>query len=301
MHISWQDYQVFMAVAESGSFSEASRQLRLTQPTVSRRIAALEAQLGRSLFRRDSEGAHLTEDGQRLRPAAEQMARWAGEMARAAASWERTPEGVVRCASAPGMAFELLVPLAAQLQQRWPSLRMDLLTGIEHIDLTRGDADLALRTRPPTQPELTVLATWHVTLGVFVAPSLRARLGPEPLRPTELPWVTWCAPMAHVTPRPELEAAIEPLHIGFASNDYLTQRRAVELGLGAFILPRVTHPEMPWNDLIEISVDLPLPRSAPIHLVCARSMQQVPRVKAVVDGMLELMDLAEGATLELPA
>ena len=79
MDISWEDAQTFLVVAEQHSFSGAARFLGLGQPTISRRIANIERRVGCQLFLRDKRGAELTSDGARLLPAAQQMARWAGE------------------------------------------------------------------------------------------------------------------------------------------------------------------------------------------------------------------------------
>ncbi len=301
MHIPWQDCEVFIAVAEFGSFSAAARRLRLTQPTVSRRIAALEEDLGRALFRRDSDGAHLTPDGARLLEPAQQMARWAAEMQRAASGWEEAPTGVVRIAAPPGVAFEVLVQLASLAADRLPEVRLDVVSGVEHIDLTRGEAELAIRSREPTQAELVVLASFRTQVGVFVAPSLAQRLPPGVVDASSLPWVTWAYPMEHVTPRPELEAALDPFTIAFASNDFLVQRRAVEAGLGAMVLARIDNPATPWGPLVEVPTNLELPASDVMHLACARSMRHVPRVAAVVDLIIEQLGNVEGLALELPS
>lgn len=300
MHIPWQDCEVFVCVAEVGSFSAAARQLRLTQPTVSRRIAALEEELGRALFRRDSEGAHLTAEGTRLLPAARQMSRWAAEMARLASGWEETASGQVRIAAPPGFAFEVLVPLAQRAREELPDLRFDIITGIEHIDLTRGDADLAVRTRAPTQAELVVQAEFSSEVAVFVSRRLSDELGPGPVAAASLPWVTWAYPLEHVAPRPQLEQ-LPGLQIGFASNDYLVQRRAVELGLGAFILPRTVDPGSPWGELVEIETDLPLPARQSMYVVCARSMRHVPRVQAALRCVIDAMGRMRGVRVDVVA
>ncbi len=300
MYISWQDAEIFLAVAEAGSFSAAARALDVTQPTVSRRIAALEADLGRPLFRRDSGGAHLTSEGERMLEPARQMSRWSAEMQRVASGWEDTASGPVRVAIPPGQAFELLLPLAERLRQSHPDLRVEALCGIEHIDLTRGDADLAVRTQLPTQPELVVLGSIVVELGVFAAAELAAELRrgtAGPIDATRIPWVTWSYPLEHALPRPQLEEALDPFVIGFASNDYLVQRRAVELGLGAMILPRIASDFDPWGELVELETTLPLPPTAAIHVVCARSMRHVPRVRVVSERLLELAGNVRGIRL----
>ena len=77
--VNWQDIRLFLAVAEAGSFSAAARNLKLGQPTLSRRIAELEQELGQPLFSRFSQGCQLTALGQKLLPAAKQMAIWMKE------------------------------------------------------------------------------------------------------------------------------------------------------------------------------------------------------------------------------
>jgi DNA-binding transcriptional LysR family regulator len=284
MDLPWADLELFLAVAETRSFSAGARKLGVTQPTVSRRIAALEESLGRALFQRNVEGARLTAEGERLLPAAEQMARWAAEVSRSIASWSETVEGVVRIATPPGLAFDLLVPFARDLRDRLPGVRLELLTGIEHVDLSRGQADIAVRTRRPAQPDLEVVLALQAELGVFVSPAYARRrcAASSPRSLAELDWITWSYPNEHLPPRPELERLIPNFRPAFASNDYLAQERALALGLGAMILSRTHHPDRFTGPLEEVLVDLPLPK-ATFYVVCAKTMRWVPRVQAVLE------------------
>jgi DNA-binding transcriptional LysR family regulator len=113
MHMQWDDAQLFLAVAEAGSLSAAARRLHITQPTVSRRVALLEAQLGEAVFVRTADGARLTSFGERLLEPARRMAEWAGELDRAAERAETTPRGSVRVTAPPGIAYDFLAPFAA--------------------------------------------------------------------------------------------------------------------------------------------------------------------------------------------
>ncbi len=284
MHISWEDAQTFLAVAEQRSFSRAARVLGLGQPTISRRIAGLEERLGCQLFRRGKRGAELTEDGARLLPAAEQMARWAGEFGRLARGADESLVGSVRIAAPPALAVDVLAPFAALLLARLPGIRIEVLASIEHIDLSRGGADLAIRTRAPNEPELTTLASAKIPLGVFGARSYVERLaGPTPL--AGLDWITWAAPYEHVAPRPMLERAIPDFAPVFASDNYLVQRSALAAGVGAMILERPlpgAPPFAPAVELVEIDIGVRLPPGE-LHIVCAKSMRYVPRVRAVFE------------------
>ena len=295
--LSWSDLELFLAVAETGSFSSAARRLQVTQPTVSRRVAALEESLASPLFLRNVEGAKLSEAGERLLPAAQQMARWAAEAGRSVASFSDAVEGVVRLAAPPGLGYDVIVPLAATLRERLPSVRLELLTGIEHIDLARGQADLALRTRRPTQSDLMTPFAVRAELGVFAAPKYARELSsrkPGALTVADVDWVTWSYPNEHLPPRPELERLIPHFEPAFASNDYLAQQRAVSLGLGAMILPNTYHPAQSMDRLIRLPVALPLP-SGEFYLVCAKTMRWVPRVQAVIEQLRTLMLSIEGA------
>ncbi len=284
----WEDAQTFLVVAEQRSFSAAARFLGLGQPTISRRIANIEERLGCRLFLRDKRGAELTDDGARLLPAAEQMARWAAEFDRLARGAEAEAEGVVRIAAPPGFAVEFLAPFARLARERLPAVRLEVLAVIDYLDLARGAADLAIRTRPPTEPELTALVSMPVEVGVFASQSYAASLQAG-ARLADIDWITWAFPYENVAPRPLLEAAIENFQPIFASDNYLVQKSALIEGLGAMILERGRHPLARSPEVVELAIDIELP-SAEFHLVCATSMQYVPRVKAVADLLLEQLN-----------
>lgn len=289
--VSWEDAQTFLAVAEAKSFSAAARRLALGQPTVSRRIANLEERLGRQLFWRGKQGAVLTEEGTRLLPAAAQMARWAGEFGRIAAGTGEEVAGTVRIAAPPGLAVELLAPFARIVREHHPEIRLEVLASIEHIDLTRGAVDLAIRQRAPTEVELVALHESHRPLGVFAASSYANTLA-EPLRLTDLDWITWAFPYEHVAPRPMLEELIPDFAPVFASDNYLVLKRAVAAGLGAMILERrrmLLDGQGAPDDLVELDVELDLPDYA-YYLVCARSMRYVPRVMAIAELLVRQLD-----------
>jgi DNA-binding transcriptional LysR family regulator len=290
MDISWEDAQTFLAVAEQRSFSAAARLLDLGQPTISRRIASLEARIGHQLFWRGKRGAELTEDGARLLPAAEQMARWAGEFGRLAQGADESLAGTVRIAAPPGTAVDYLAPFAQLVRDRMPEVRLEVLASIDHVDLSRGVADIAVRTREPHEPELTTLHSIEMEMGVFAAESYAVRFADRVADATEIDWITWAFPYEHVPPRPLLERVIPDFQPIFASDNYLVQKSAARSGVGAMIVEKTEHRPSANSDLVELQVDLPLSPGA-MHLVCAKSMQYVPRVRAVADLLIEQLGL----------
>jgi DNA-binding transcriptional LysR family regulator len=156
-----------------------------------------------------------------------------------------------------------------------PDVTLELLTGIETIDLARGRAEIARRSRSPTQPDLTSVARIAVRLGVFAARRYVKKLTP-PLRASDVDWITRSAPLEHLTPRPELEALVPGFRSAFASNDFVVQRRAVAEGVGGMILPAMRDADEPYAPLVELPLDLP--PEGELFIVCAKAMRSVPRV-----------------------
>src|SRR3569623_3054030 len=133
MDIPWDDLRLVLAVAETGSLSAAARRLRLGQPTLSRRMAELEAQRDEALFTRGTGGVVLTAAGERLRPLALRMAEWASEATHAVAKGRRGPEGRVRIAAPPGVAFDFLAPFASAMRSRAPGITLEVLVGFVFV------------------------------------------------------------------------------------------------------------------------------------------------------------------------
>ncbi|MFP2898035.1 LysR family transcriptional regulator [Corallococcus sp. 4LFB] len=286
MDISWDDTRLFLAIAETGSFSAAARRLRIGQPTVSRRLAALEYAVGSALFRRSVDGAALTSAGERLLVPAKKMAEWAGELHRAAESADSSPRGIVRVTATPYLSFDFMAPFAAFVARKHPGLRLEVQSQIQYLDLGRGEADLALRGRPPASADLKLVDTLEVPNSVFVSRALKARL-PRKVTLQELPWVAWAPPFEAVPPNPQLESMIPGFSPSFTADSYLVMLAAAEAGLGAMVMARMAHRFTRPTQLVPLELDLgPFARSQ-THLVCARSALDIPRVRRVSELLLE--------------
>lgn len=296
MDIPWQDVELFLAVAESGSLSAAARQLRVGQATVSRRIAQLEAQTGQALFHRGVEGAQLTAAGQRIVPVALRMAESAGELARLLEEGEVAPQGTVRIAASPGVGADFLVPFALDLRQRLPNIRLEVLASIRHVDLVRHEADIALRNRPPTQRELVQVAMLTLPVRPYAHRDYVATLPASPTM-ADIDWITWAPPYDQLPPRPQLEAGIKNFRPAFTSDDFLVQWRAAEAGLGAIFLAGTEHRYSRPTTLIPVPFELPVESST--YLVMAKTMLRVPRVRAVLDLVLAEFRLVKDAKLQV--
>lgn len=282
MDMSWEDARLFLAVAEAGSVSAAARQLRISQPTVSRRLAALEYALGTKLFRRSAEGTALTAAGERLVLPARKMAEWAGELDRAARAGNSAPTGLVRITASPFACADFLAPFAGFVAQKRPGLRLEVLSTVQYLDLARGEADLALRSRAPTNADLQLLYTQEYEVQVYVSKALRARLPRRP-QPNDVPWVAWAPPFDAVPPNPQLEQLMPGFVPAFTADNYLVLWAAVEAGVGAMAASNVRHRFWKDRGLVALDLDLGEFRHGRSHVVCAKSALDVPRVREVAD------------------
>lgn len=289
MDIPWDDVRLFLAVAEAGSLNKAAKVLRLGQPTVSRRLAALEYTLGASLFRRGVQGVALTTAGERLVAPARKMAEWAGEVGRAAEARDQSPRGLVRVTSAPWACFDFLAPFAGHVAKKHPGLRLEVLSAMAYLDLTRGEADLALRPKPPTQPELTVVKALTLQNHVLVSKALLARLPKKPAL-TDLPWVAWAPPYDALPPNPQLEQLMPGFTPAFTSDNFLVLVAAAEAGLGALVLNRAPHRFVRASTLVPLPIPLGPFATAPLYLVAAKSALDVPRIRRVAELLAEELD-----------
>lgn len=286
MDIPWDDVELFLAVAQTGSVSGAARALRVGQPTVSRRLAALEYRVGTPLFLRRTDGVALTAAGERLVEPARKMAEWAGEVSRAAGASEARPHGLVRVTAPPLVCFEYLAPFAAELARRQLGPRLEVLSSMQYLDLARGEADLAIRGQAPTQPELKSVIAFELENAVFVAPSLAARL---PKKPTlaDLPWIGWAPPFENVPPQPQLEALIPGFSPVFTSDNFLVHLAAAEAGVGAMVLFRMAPGRARPRALVPLPIDLGAWSRVTVHLIAAKSALDIPRVRVVTELLVQ--------------
>jgi len=278
----WDEIHSFLAVCENHSFSAAAIVLRVGQPTISRRIKNLEQRLGEQLFIRGKFGAEPTSAGRNLIPAAEQMAKWAGEFANATKAREDSVSGSVTIAAPPGIAASQLAPFAKLLSDQYPKLSLQVLASIGHLDLARGEADIAIRTKAPLEPELVSLYSSITPQFIICSKDYAATIDPV-CKWSDINWITWGGQFAYLEPRPTLEQHIENFQPVFSSDDYMTNLAALQAGLGASIMSKPLNFEQ--TDLVKIESEFALP-SLEFHIVCARSMQHVPRLKAVSNSLI---------------
>src|SRR5689334_22633648 len=124
--MEWSDLRIFLAIARSGTLAAAGKSVGLIQPTMGRRLRALEGALGQTLFQRSPDGFVLTDDGQAILGSAERMEEEALAVTRAIAGGGLS--GDLRLASSDWFGAHVLAPLLAAFTQAHPGITVELLT-----------------------------------------------------------------------------------------------------------------------------------------------------------------------------
>jgi len=174
---SWDALRTFFAVMRDGTLSGAARWLKLTQPTVGRHIDSLEAALGVTLFTRSPRGLVPTPAAKALAPYGEAMAAAAGALARSAASEGDLDRGVVRVTASEIVGCEVLPPIFAAFRSEHPGVVIELAVTNRNEDLTRGDADIAVRMIRPTQSGLVARRIGATRIGLYAHRDYCRRFG----------------------------------------------------------------------------------------------------------------------------
>jgi DNA-binding transcriptional LysR family regulator len=165
--ITWDHYRTFLDVVRDGSLTAAARRLGVTQPTAGRHIAALEAAVGTALFTRSSRGLQPTETALELVPHAETMAAAEAAFRRTMTGGSTFERGAVRLTASEIVACEVLPLLLAEFCAVHPGIEVELAASNRVHNLLRRDADIAVRSGPPTQKALIVRKLGVASVGLF--------------------------------------------------------------------------------------------------------------------------------------
>lgn len=232
----------FVRIVEAGSLSAAAEQLAATQPTISRRLQALERQLGVRLLQRTTHSMRLTLDGERCyERARELLSNWASfESDMRGVSDE--PEGVLRVIVPHAFGQARLIAPLAQYLLRYPRMQVEWLLHDDRAiqDYIAAGIDCAIQVGEVTDPGLVAIRLSQVPRIVAAAPALLGGV-PLPQDPGELAELPWLAlrtyyrnevTLSHADSGKRRRFAIAPR---FSTDSLFALRSAMQHGLGVGI------------------------------------------------------------------
>jgi DNA-binding transcriptional LysR family regulator len=175
--MDWDKLRIFHAVAEKGSLTHAGEILHLSQSAVSRQIRALEESLAVTLFHRHARGLILTEQGELLYDATQQMVRRLDATAARIRDSEDEVFGELRVTTTTGFGTLWLAPRLARLYEKYPALKIDLMLEERVLDLPMREADVAIRMKEPSQADLIRKRLMNIKMQLFATPEYLASHG----------------------------------------------------------------------------------------------------------------------------
>lgn len=181
----WNQARAFLATAEAGSLSAAARALRLTQPTLGRQVAALEADLGVTLFERVGRSLTLSRSGLQLLEHFRGMGEAAARVSLGASGQSQAIEGQVTITASDAVSAYWLPPVLKTLRAIEPGIEVEVLASNDLRDLRRREADIAIRHVRPVQPELIAKLVRETTAHLYATRAYLDEIG-RPQRPEDL-------------------------------------------------------------------------------------------------------------------
>lgn len=288
MQGDWDRVRLFLAVAREGSLAGAAARLDVDVSTVSRRLDRLEEELGSPLFDRSRDGTSPTVLAEQMLPHAEEMELAAARFGAAGAVVETEVVGTVRLTVPPGIADAFVAPALVRLHERHPQLVVELDASVGYADLTRREADLAIRSTRPTSGDLVSVKLLTARAVPLASPSYARALG-KLRRLEDARWITWDRDLAHLPDAVWLRRHGPDIAPVFRTSHFASQLAAARAGLGVVMgaepyrrtgLVEIAHArslDAAWNDL-------PMGTA---WLVGHRALRHVPRIEAVWSFVLE--------------
>lgn len=287
--MDWSLLQSFLELSAHGSLSAASRALRVSQPTLSRRLAELEEELSVSLFLRGARGLTLTAAGERLLVIAERMRQAAGSVPDVVEAGHDPVSGVVRV-TAPDVALvaDWMPTLLLPLRTRHPGLLVELVVENRVVEMGKREADIAIRNQRPSDEALTVRSAGSHAWYLYAA---RDYVTSRP-RLSELAHLRHHDVLLYETPDDNRQARWLTRQrlldrVVLRSNSVDALARAARVGWGVALLPALVADHD--AALERLLPDQPIIKT-PLWLVTHVELKRSPRVSAVFAFLGQCLD-----------
>jgi DNA-binding transcriptional LysR family regulator len=283
VHLDWGDVRIFLAIARCGTLGAAAKRVGQTQPTMGRRLRALEQALGHTLFQRTSDGFVLTDEGAAVLAYAERMEEEAFGFTRALTGKENQLTGLLRVSSPDWFGIHILTPVFARFLAKHPGISLELLTDSRLYNLARREADLLFRITPFDEPDVIERKLMRIDYALYgrvdlVPPSrgegdgctlisMDSEFGSLP----DVEWVKRMLPRARIV---------------FGSNNRGVQARMCAEGSGFAVLPCPLGDATPGIRRVDLGE---APPGRDVWLGFHRDLRRVARLRALLDATIDAL------------
>jgi DNA-binding transcriptional LysR family regulator len=289
--LDWGHLRFFLEMARTGSLSKAAKRLAVDRNTVARRVAALEEALGLVLFERGPLGWTRTAAGQELADRATRVEADVLALALHAGARDRALTGSVRLTTTMHLTTYLVTPALPLLRERHPGLVLEIAADQRAFDLTRREADLALRMGRPQDPGLVTRKLSAIQFCFYGSPAL---VGSRRKVDLEKDLFVGIEESLVRTPQERWLAKVGPgRQVVFRCNSTAALAAAARAGVGVAMLPCFVAEGDPGL----VALDGPTPPDHELWLLVHGELRRSPPVRAVIEWVDELVERARPALM----
>ena len=292
MSFQWDDLRMFLAIARSGSLSGAARALGVNHSTVFRRINGFEDGLGVRLFDRLGSGYALTIAGEEMRASAERVEREIDRLDRRITGQDLRLEGTLVVTTTDTVAENMLGPYLAAFKKAYPGITLDLVLDNQHINLSKRQADVAVR---PTMSPPETLVGRRISGLAFAPYAARTYMKGRAVELAALDWLAVDDSLAHLAADKWFRKTLPGAHVAMRTNSLLGILHGCEAGMGAALLPCFMGDRR--SKMMRLGDVIPEAASA-FWLLTHEDLRHTARVRAFMDFMGDALmaevDLLEG-------
>jgi DNA-binding transcriptional LysR family regulator len=283
MIMNWDDLRIFLAIARFRSLTAAGRELGVSQPTVSRRLAAMEESLGVRLFDRSKQGYELSTPGLEIFETVQHVEQELSDISRRVFGQDRRLTGSLRVTCTAVMADLYLAAHLSRFLEQHPGIDLSVICTFQHLSLSRREADVALRVTSQPPDSLVGRRLAKVALGVYAA-AAKARDLSEASSRRDWDWIGW---QDETYNRMMIAGSFPDARIKHRVDDLQAMRSLARHGSGVAVLPCY------MGDLdagLRRVVPTPIEEGAPeLWLLCHPDVRRVARVRLFMDFIAEVI------------
>lgn len=289
VNFDWNRARAFLVTAEEGSFSAAARALGSTQPTVGRQVAALEEELGVTLFARGGTRLELTATGLDLVDHVRAMGEAATRVSLTATGQATSVEGTVSITASEAIAAFLLPPILSELRVEHPGIELELEVSNEARDLRRREADIAIRNFRTSQSDLIARKVRDGRAHLYATPGYLERVGP--LRTLadlgKLDIIAFDRTDTMIDGLRAIGIEVGRRQFPVITSNHLVQWGLCKQGVGACIMMEEVGDAEPAVERVlpEVAPAFPVP----MWIVCHRELRTSRRIRLVFDRLAEAL------------
>lgn len=278
----WNRARTFLIVAEAGSLSAAAKLTGQHQPTLSRQISALEAELKITLFERVGRGIQLTQSGEKLLHYVRSMADAAGQFSLSASGQSESLAGKVVVTASEVDAAYRLPPVIQRIRKLAPEISLEVVVSNQIANLQQREADIAIRNKRPQQPDLIARKLTVENVGLFGHANYVEQLENRHYSHVEIIGFEDIPAMIEVLKKFEWSLSAKNFSI-ITQFQWLQIQLALQ-GNGLTLLPVDIGNQI---GLVQVKPNLGTVMALPLWLVSHRELRTNPRIKFVFDHIAE--------------